>query len=404
MELVGLKGTHELDPLTQVAFRIGQSTDKSDNRSSFPGVFTSRQLQYGISGTRQLSAAARVQLLLERLEERASSSSYAGGAAVRRITNSAGLVLLGDQGPHLLQASLRLDHSDQYDSQTHYSLAYGYRLGGGLRAGASYATGFHAPGFNDLYFPNYGRSVIRPERSRSAELGLYWNQPASVPDRRGDAGRLSGYDTGGAGGAGSAAGAHVGGDAGGIGGGGGAVSGWHAKAVLFQSRVRDLISFASVCPDPSPEFFFGCASNVDRARIEGISLGVGQGRPGAGSPDTSGFAWYLNLDFLDPRNEATGTRLARRAARQLTAGAEYGLGPVSVGADVVVSSRRFDDAANLSELGGYTVLNLRAAYRIDRQWQAFATVNNAGDRAYVTALDYVQQGRLIMVGARYVSR
>ena len=33
--------------------------------------------------------------------------------------------------------------------------------------------------------------------------------------------------------------------------------------------------------------------------------------------------------------------------------------------------------------------------------QAFATIANAGDRAYATAADYAQQGRLVMVGARY---
>lgn len=362
-ELVGLRGTHELDSLTRLAFRIGQSTDRSDNRSSFPGLFTSRQLQYGVSGTRQLSPGVRLQLLLERLEERVRSTSYATGDSIRRITNSIGLVLVADQGPHLLQGSLRLDDSDGYGEQTNYSLAYGYRLGGGVRVGAGFATGFHAPGFNDLYFPNYGRPEIRPERSRSAEVGLYWNQPvdAGEPARR-------------------------------------------AKAVLFQSRVRDLINFAADCPDPSPQYAFGCASNVDRARIQGISLGIGQDRPAAGRQEASGLGWYLNLDFLDPRNETTGTRLARRATRQLTAGVAYGSGPISVGADLIVADRRFDDAANLQELGGYALLNLRAGYRFTPQWQGFATIGNVGDRDYATALDYVQQGRLVMLGVRYRSR
>jgi len=412
MELVGLKGTHQLDRWTELAFRVGQSTDKSDNRSSFPGVFKSRQLQYGVSGTRQLSDAVRAQLLLERLEERASSTSYASGDSIKRVTDSVGLVLLGDYGPHLLQASVRLDHSDQYDSESNYSVSYGYRLGGGVRAGASYATGFHAPGFNDLYFPNYGRSGIRPERSRSAELGVYWNQPAADPGRpgAGSSGRPGNREGSRGAGAPAASDLTRAVDAAGVGEAragdfdGRAARGWHAKAVVFQSRVRDLINYTSVCPDPSPEFAFGCASNVDRARIEGLSLAVGHGRAGAGSSDTSGFGWYLNIDFLDPRDEATGTRLARRAARQLTAGAEYGRDRASVGADVVAASSRFDDAANLSELGGYAVLNLRAAYQVSREWQAFATVNNLADRDYATALDYVQQGRLVMLGVRYSSR
>ena len=400
-ELVGLRGTHELDGRTELAFRVGQSTDKSDNRSSFPGVFTSRQMQYGISGTRQLNAAARLQLLLERLEERASSSSYETGRSVKRVTNSIGLVLLGDHGPHLLQASLRLDRSDQYDSQTNYSLSYGYRLAGGVRAGASFATGFHAPGFNDLYFPNYGRSVIRPERSRSAEVGLYWNQPSETVDARAASDRKASKVRGGAA-EGDAYNQH--GASGNRGAYGPASQGWHAKAVLFQSRVRDLINYTTDCPDPSPEFAFGCASNVDRARIEGISLTVGQRRLGTGSGDTSGFGWYLNLDFLDPRDQATGNRLARRASRQLTAGAEYGRGRATVGGDFVAANQRYDDAANLSPLGGYAVLNLRAGYQVTREWQVFATVNNATDRDYATALDYVPQGRLVMVGARFASR
>ena len=113
-----------------------------------------------------------------------ASTSYDDGATIRRTTNSIGLVLLADQGPHLLQGSLRLDDSDGYGEQTNYSLAYGYRLGAGMRVGASYATGFHAPGFNDLYFPNYGRTVIRPERSQSAEAGPLLEPAAWRPGER----------------------------------------------------------------------------------------------------------------------------------------------------------------------------------------------------------------------------
>ncbi len=223
-----------------------------------------------------------------------------------------------------------------------------------------YATGFHAPGFNDLYFPTNGRSTIRPEQSRAAELGLYWNPPQTA--------------------------------------------GWHGKAVAFESRVRDLISYSAVCPDPDPRYSFGCADNVDRARIKGLSLGIGQTRSSAAGQPASGLSWYLNVDFLDPRNQTTATRLPRRATRQLSAGAEYGVGAVTFGIDLLAANRRFDDTANLNELGGYAVFNLRAAYRLTPEWQTFATVDNAGDRAYATARDYAQQGRLVMLGVRYQSR
>ena len=412
--VVGLRGTHDVDAVTQLAFRIGQSEDRSDNFSSFPGHFTSRLMQYGVSGSREVMPGIRLQLLLERLEERARSTSYDSGDTIRRTTNSIGLVLLADQGPHLLQGSLRLDDSDGYGEQTNYSLAYGYRLGAGMRVGASYATGFHAPGFNDLYFPNYGRSVIRPELSRSAEAGLYWNQPASngaggragegVAERA-DARRSSGVPgqpaTGGALAAADAATANPADHAAGAARAGGS---WHAKAVLFESRVRDLIAFAADCPDPSPQYAFGCASNVDRARIKGVSLAIGQDVVVESRGQPSGLGWYLNVDFLDPRDVNTGNLLARRAARQLTAGLTYGQGPLTLGGDLVMASRRYDDAANLNELGGYAVLNLRAGYRLTPEWETFAIAINAGDRDYATALHYVQQGRLVLLGMRYRSR
>ena len=50
------------------------------------------------------------------------------------------------------------------------------------------------------------------------------------------------------------------------------------------------------------------------------------------------------------------------------------------------------------------MLNLRAGYQLTPDWQGFATVANAGDRDYATALDYVQQGRLVMLGVRYRTR
>jgi vitamin B12 transporter len=69
-----------------------------------------------------------------------------------------------------------------------------------------------------------------------------------------------------------------------------------------------------------------------------------------------------------------------------------------------VAGGRYDDAGNRNPLGGYAVLNLRAGYRLTPEWEGFATALNVGDRDYATALDYVQQGRLVMVGVRYRSR
>lgn len=336
-------------------------------------------MQYGVSATREFGDRLQAQLLAERLEERVDSLSYQGTGADDRTTNSIGLIVTGDRGAHRLQAGVRIDDSNQYSTQRHLTLAYGYRIGGGVKGGASFATGFHAPRLTifstspDTDAPGSGPSGPAPLRSvlmgTSSPGTLAGNQRRDQPAGGGIDRRQPGH--------------------------------WQGKIVLFQSRVRDLVDSWSVRPDPDPQYAFGCADNCLPRRITGLSVGLGQ-RPARGGDgrDRSGFGWLVDVDFLDPRNLTTDTRLPRRAKRQLTAGADYGLGPFTVGADLLTASRRYDDSANQQLLGGYLLLNLRAAYRIAPRWEAFATLFNAGDRRYATALIYAQQGRLALLGVR----
>ncbi|MGE0798297.1 MAG: TonB-dependent receptor [Lautropia sp.] len=384
IEVVGLTVSHAFDARTELEARVGQTADRSEAISNFPGTFRSRLMQYGVSGTRRIDEGLQVKLLYERLEEKVDATAYAGVAVAKRTTDSLGAIVTADRGPHRVQAGLRRDDSSQYGAETNVTLAYGYRLGSGVRVGGSHATGFHAPGFNDLYFPGYGRPGIRPEQARTTEIGAYWNAAehgagASTP--AGGSATRSG--TTGSGTTGS--------------------SRWHGKAVVFQSDVRDLITYAPVCPDPDPQFVFGCADNVDRARIRGVSFGIGQ-RTDADARRGSGLAWSLDADLLDPQNRTTDTELPRRARRQLTARIDYGRGPWSFGADLLAASRRFDDAANLNRLGGYALINLRGSYALTPEVELFAALFNAGDRPYTTAYGYRQQGRLALLGVRYAAR
>src|SRR5690606_61602 len=95
-ELVGLIGSHALNDATDIGLRLGQSTDRSDTRGFFPGDFRSRQLQYGLDATRRIAPGHRLKLLLERLEEKVTSSAYDGDRSPRRTTDSVGLIYLGE--------------------------------------------------------------------------------------------------------------------------------------------------------------------------------------------------------------------------------------------------------------------------------------------------------------------
>jgi len=68
--------------------------------------------------------------------------------------------------------SARHDDNEQFGGQATGSAAWSHRFAGGRRLTASFGTGFRAPTFNELYYPFFGNPALRPEHSRSAELGI----------------------------------------------------------------------------------------------------------------------------------------------------------------------------------------------------------------------------------------
>lgn len=95
------------------------------------------------------------------------------------------------------QANVRHDRNSQFGDATTYSLGGAYRLSPNTRIGGSYATGFRAPAFNDLYGyaaanPDWGSTGyqgnpnLKVETSRNGELFVE-NSNASQTSR------LTGY-------------------------------------------------------------------------------------------------------------------------------------------------------------------------------------------------------------------
>jgi vitamin B12 transporter len=76
--------------------------------------------------------------------------------------------------------------------------------------------------------------------------------------------------------------------------------------------------------------------------------------------------------------------------------------PQHVGAEVVASSARFDDAANTRRMGGYALVNLTAEYRFGNRWTLFARLDNAFDKHYELAADFNTAGANAFVGVRWL--
>ena len=316
----------------------GESSDDSRSQTGFgSSQFKTVQRQYTWQNDCTVPLGA-LSVALTRREERLDTD--AGFPVTARNTNAIVGVYQLQYGPNSLQANLRRDDSSQYGGHTSGSLAYAYTIITGLRASASYGTGFKAPTFNDLYFPFFSNPDLQPETARNVEVALRYSN-----------------------------------------------SQVNAGIVLYRNRVSDLIVFGC-------DANFNCApQNVASATLEGVTLEL-QGI--YGDTTVKGSA-----DFARPYDDATGNLLPRRARRYGSLGVTQAIGALQVGVQMVASSVRYDDAANTRRMGGYALVNLNAEYAWTRQWALFAVLSNAFDKHYELAADYNTMGANFFGGVRY---
>ena len=219
---------------------------------------------------------------------------------------------------------LRYDDNEQFGDYTTASFLAGVNLTDDVRLVGSVSEGFKAPTFNDLYYPGYGDASFEPEESTNYELGLNAVLGNSV-----------------------------------------------VSVAVFNNQLTNLIQYNSATFE---------TDQTAEVEITGIEF----------SADTELAGWALSLSgsVIDPENKTNGKLLRRRAEQSLSFDADYRFDDVTLGFTVRSESHRFDDAANMVQLGGYTTGAIRASYRINDQWSVKAKIDNVTDKAYVTASSF----------------
>jgi vitamin B12 transporter len=351
LESGGVTSVDALAPWWTSRLVAGVGSDDSVSKlgsGDFP--FRTRQRQYAWQSEFDVHAAlaaldvtrAVATLGVERREEDIDASG--AFAVTSRDTNAVFGAWQMALGGNALQANLRHDDSTQFGSRTTGAIAWGYRFTPGWRATASYGTAFKAPSFNDLYFPGFSNPDLAPERSRNVEGGVYWN------------GVLSGARL-------------------------------DASLVAYRNRIDDLILFAC---DAS----FNCTpQNLERATITGATL--------TGSAAFGDTTLKASLDMASPRDDDTGNLLPRRAHTHASLSALHRIGAWQLGAEVVASTHRFDDAANTVRMGGYTVVNLTAEWTLAHGMTLALRASNVFDKHYELVADYATGGAQWFAGLRW---
>ncbi|HEX7339036.1 MAG TPA: TonB-dependent receptor [Rhodanobacteraceae bacterium] len=324
----------------------GQSKDKATNfhDKTYVGYGNSMRNQASWLNTFTLTKDQQLTVGADYLHDHiASNTAY---LRTRRFDTGVFAQYQGAFGRNEIQLSARHDHNQQFGNHDTGAAAWGYHFAHQLTLSASYATAFHAPTFNDLYYPStpgFAPSAdphLKPEKSRNAEVDL------------------------------SARYTH-----------------WHWQVSAYRNAIDDLIALNA----------FFTPGNISSATIRGL-----EGQLGG---DWNGFTWATYLTWQKPENTDGGVDdgnwLPRRTQKSARFDLDRQLGAFSVGATFEAFGGRYDDIANTHWLGGYTKLALRGSWQFAPHWQLQAKIANAFDRDYETVYYYNQPGRTAMLTVRY---
>ena len=338
--------------------QLGHSIDDAESGGTTTTRFKTERDQATWQNALALAPDQQLVLAYEYLRERASGDAFA--EAPKRHNNALVAGYSGRFDALGVQADVRHDDNSAYGGNTTGRLGLSYEPMPGLKLRALAGTTFRAPTFNDLFFPDYGIPPgtpgfeIKPERGRSFEIGASWES--------GDT-RLS--------------------------------------VTAYRNDVRDLIGYEpsidenfeplGLCP---PGYAFGCARNIGRARLQGLTF--------AGAQRWRQWELSGNVELLDATDSDTGNRLNRRAAHQESVTLSWTEDAWTAGAAFVfVGSRPDGSPGTTFVLGGYGVLDLRATWRFKPKGRLEAKLLNALDHRVEPLRDYQGLGRQAWIGVRF---
>ena len=149
---------------------------------------------------------------------------------------------------------------------------------------------------------------------------------------------------------------------------------------FYQTRIDDLIAG------------FDPPKNIDKAKITGIEI--------SGDLRAGGWDFAASVTMQKSINADTKKDLVRRPRRKMDLDVSHRFGKYRIGANLYSQSGSKDvsDANN----DGFATLNLRAAARWHKNWDAEIKINNVTDTDFETAAFYPQDGRNLITTLRYV--
>ncbi|MBB1435184.1 TonB-dependent receptor [Pseudoalteromonas sp. SG43-6] len=308
------------------SINVAIATDDSDNKGyDYTGAivtnsYKTKRKQFDYHGSYNASQVLTVNGGLNWYKD----EIYTNGKAYLADSKVAKAAFLGgyfDDNKVIANLALRLDDDEQFGNETTYAAAVGYHLNKRATLRLSQSTGFKAPTFNDLYFPDPlspGNPNLAPETSTNQELGLSLDFSQAKLD-----------------------------------------------ISIFRNNIENLIAWApNAAGKWQPE-------NINEARHEGVEFSFAN--------KVLGFDNQFNFTYLNAENTETGVAQTYVSPRTVNWSVAKQWGDFDAGFDM---QYRSDRQGKVTELSSYTLWNLTANYQFNSALSFSARVENLFDKQY----------------------
>ena len=171
-----------------------------------------------------------------------------------------------------------------------------------------------------------------------------------------------------------------------------------ASLTWFERRTKNQIDYLSCYGEPSAA---GCAYraygyyvNLDRTKAQGLEAALT-------ANITDALKFTANYTNMSARDRTTGQDLARRP--QIMAGAALTwtvVDGLNLGTSVAFTGKRFDDAAEATEMGEYATVGLFGDYMLDKTWQIYGRIDNLFNDRTERVFGYGTEGIAASFGIR----
>lgn len=245
-----------------------------------------------------------------------------------------------------LSGGVRHDDHSQFGGATTFGANANYSPNAGAtNFRLSYGEGFKAPSLYQLYDAFSGNAALRPERSKSYDIGI----DQSLADGRA-----------------------------------------LVSLTAFLRNTTDQINYDNAT------FKYG---NIDRTRAKGIEATLAL-NPVDALNVTASYS-YIDARDRSGRPAFDGKCLPRRAEHAVSLSADYDWSfGLSTGATLTMVGDSFDDFANNVPLDGYALAGIRASFPVSGHFEITGRVDNLFDADYATAFNYGTYGRAAYGGVR----